>query len=703
MSKTVPTTKIGVMSMTGESIPPASNLQYFCDKRRVNQTVTVLSKKIGCTSPLADIPHHTVNLGRLNGILHHSVGFSSAHYTQLGLVDSSIQFKGCSIGPNNYNSKRVRMLFALVSVECNSPWPSSPAGRLPQGRPARHEHLGPAAAVAEKGYAHNAHRGGGQARHISIRLPTLVLQDARWAYSNVMRWCDAYKSIRLADVVWKGESSITRLSQPNMAGGYTHCLTTDSDVATKRADLDLCFVGVDVRSRKQCSRYNLFIGIGRLEERFGEASADSTGNFACIIPVFFVCAASHFLLPPNNLSQQTQPIGEVSARYLYCRQLSFQCQKCRNEGAGKREIPEKTRRPTASSGTIPTCKNPVTRPGIEPGSPWWETSVLIGEQPNRMLANVRRMFGIIRRMLGSVRRMIVYFCVRKTLVNVPAVMRDDLITAVAVYICTSSLKMKKKQAASTLPPPSSHPPTAQFLGGQRPGWMYPAASNIPSANITAHSVALCHFRSPPPPLLSPSLRSHSLVKFQTGRTYPAPPFPLNLYHRSVPRQTPNCQHLKLFLCQTCSETKPANHRTELEVGERILVDPDVPTCCGQFMLDVSTYIAGGTVAERLASSPPTKVNRAQSLAGSSDFRKWESCRTMPPCRKSILRIWYRHRLATGTLSIECYPTCHHYLRIFRARVREGVGQRRGEQLNLQEWSFHPCLFPFLSTLGSSDV
>ncbi|KAJ8895394.1 hypothetical protein PR048_000726 [Dryococelus australis] len=46
----------------------------------------------------------------------------------------------------------------------------------------------------------------------------------------------------------------------------------------------------------------------------------------------------------------------------------------RNEMAGKREIPEKTRRPAASSGTIPTCENPVTRPGIEPGPPWWEAS-----------------------------------------------------------------------------------------------------------------------------------------------------------------------------------------------------------------------------------------------------------------------------------------------------------------------------------------
>ncbi|KAJ8884986.1 hypothetical protein PR048_011182 [Dryococelus australis] len=46
-------------------------------------------------------------------------------------------------------------------------------------------------------------------------------------------------------------------------------------------------------------------------------------------------------------------------------------------------IPDKTRRPTASSGTIPTCKNPVTRPGIEPGSPWWEASELTAQSPQR--------------------------------------------------------------------------------------------------------------------------------------------------------------------------------------------------------------------------------------------------------------------------------------------------------------------------------
>ncbi|KAJ8898251.1 hypothetical protein PR048_003611 [Dryococelus australis] len=39
--------------------------------------------------------------------------------------------------------------------------------------------------------------------------------------------------------------------------------------------------------------------------------------------------------------------------------------------------------------------------------------------------------------------------------------------------------------------------------------------------------------------------------------------------------------------------------------------------------------AGAAVSERLACSPPTIANQVQSLAGSPDFRMWESCRTMP--------------------------------------------------------------------------
>ncbi|KAJ8877979.1 hypothetical protein PR048_022442 [Dryococelus australis] len=42
----------------------------------------------------------------------------------------------------------------------------------------------------------------------------------------------------------------------------------------------------------------------------------------------------------------------------------------------------RTHRPTASSGTIPTCENPgVTRPGIEPSLPCWEESRLTAQPP----------------------------------------------------------------------------------------------------------------------------------------------------------------------------------------------------------------------------------------------------------------------------------------------------------------------------------
>ncbi|KAJ8877394.1 hypothetical protein PR048_021848 [Dryococelus australis] len=56
-----------------------------------------------------------------------------------------------------------------------------------------------------------------------------------------------------------------------------------------------------------------------------------------------------------------------------------------SKGRGKRDIPEKTRRAAASSGTIPTCENPVVQLGIEPGSPWREASLLIAQSPQPLL------------------------------------------------------------------------------------------------------------------------------------------------------------------------------------------------------------------------------------------------------------------------------------------------------------------------------
>ncbi|KAJ8888131.1 hypothetical protein PR048_007618 [Dryococelus australis] len=48
------------------------------------------------------------------------------------------------------------------------------------------------------------------------------------------------------------------------------------------------------------------------------------------------------------------------------------------------------------------------------------------------------------------------------------------------------------------------------------------------------------------------------------------------------------------------------------------------------LLAVKTLLlSGAAVADWSACSPPTKANRVQSTAKSPDFRKWESCRTMP--------------------------------------------------------------------------
>ncbi|KAJ8883996.1 hypothetical protein PR048_015852 [Dryococelus australis] len=52
------------------------------------------------------------------------------------------------------------------------------------------------------------------------------------------------------------------------------------------------------------------------------------------------------------------------------------------KGRGKRENPEKTRQPAASSGTISTCENlGVTRQAIEPWPPRWEAKKLTAQPP----------------------------------------------------------------------------------------------------------------------------------------------------------------------------------------------------------------------------------------------------------------------------------------------------------------------------------
>ncbi|KAJ8894418.1 hypothetical protein PR048_007071 [Dryococelus australis] len=76
-------------------------------------------------------------------------------------------------------------------------------------------------------------------------------------------------------------------------------------------------------------------------------------------------------------------LAGINIEALRADKSEVRCQwiSAEEEGWGEWEIPEKTRWLTTSSGTITTCKNPgLTRPGIEPGLPWWEASSLTSQR-----------------------------------------------------------------------------------------------------------------------------------------------------------------------------------------------------------------------------------------------------------------------------------------------------------------------------------
>ncbi|KAJ8889513.1 hypothetical protein PR048_009012 [Dryococelus australis] len=73
------------------------------------------------------------------------------------------------------------------------------------------------------------------------------------------------------------------------------------------------------------------------------------------------------------------------------------------KSGGKLEIPEKTHRPAALSGTCPTCENSgVARPGIEPCSPLWEASRLTAQPPRPRLTLLASHLGELGSIPGRV-------------------------------------------------------------------------------------------------------------------------------------------------------------------------------------------------------------------------------------------------------------------------------------------------------------
>ncbi|KAJ8876942.1 hypothetical protein PR048_021392 [Dryococelus australis] len=124
--------------------------------------------------------------------------------------------------------------------------------------------------------------------------------------------------------------------------------------------------------------------------RSGGVALDAHGNIARIAPLL-LC------LTPHHGSSRTARIAIISAgnhtstvttnKLLQCctlitvwstlittavkNVLRHRLRSGQNS-VSQANIPEKIRRPTASSGTIPTCENPVIRPGIEPRLQWEE-------------------------------------------------------------------------------------------------------------------------------------------------------------------------------------------------------------------------------------------------------------------------------------------------------------------------------------------
>ncbi|KAJ8891852.1 hypothetical protein PR048_004406 [Dryococelus australis] len=114
------------------------------------------------------------------------------------------------------------------------------------------------------------------------------------------------------------------------------------------------------------------------EARDTPLALTSTGLREKAVRSYTSCSGLH----PHRLSVHKRAERLLLTTAVHCTTRSPMIMRL---GRGKREIPEKTRRPTASSGTIQTYGNPVTLPGIEPCLPWWVVRRLTA-QPPRALA-----------------------------------------------------------------------------------------------------------------------------------------------------------------------------------------------------------------------------------------------------------------------------------------------------------------------------
>ncbi|KAJ8896132.1 hypothetical protein PR048_001475 [Dryococelus australis] len=286
--------------------------------------------------------------------------------------------------------------------------------------------------------------------------------------------------------------------------------------------------------------------------------------------------------------------------------------------------------PAVSSGTIRICENPgVARLGIEPGSPWWKASRLTAQPPQPPNTD--------EKLQGS----LLYVAVPIRVSHLDKLLPPPGLSAASYAFESPTVSSPDHVAPSTiLIPPRLYvvvidinwsPPCS--VGGvlsmayYAHRWWSPAMMVVAyqdgGMNIgegsgcegisgmlgterkrlmvvlvnvvdVINTVARRGTRSKTP------LRRHAEHPEAPFETYPYIPLP-PAYRARPPsrRQASQSPVLSMHLYSHCAFFRHAG--------------------------------GGGVVlAERLACSPPTKVNRARSPAGPlSDFRTWETCRTMP--------------------------------------------------------------------------
>ncbi|KAJ8890837.1 hypothetical protein PR048_010346 [Dryococelus australis] len=310
---------------------------------------------------------------------------------------------------------------------------------------------------------------------------------------------------------------------------------------------------------------------------------------------------------------------------------------------GKREIPEKTRRPMASSCTIPTCKNLVIRPVIEPGLPWWEARRLTAQPPRQFLKQFNPSI------CGFLRTTAEIFNANTVIRVFEATARGHL----------GAPEDRRCESLCSIHHPDDEEEVGRVHGAASPG-RQPVRDVSDADNplgacgyvLSAEEIAFPGLarsgwggegqgdqglitRLGPRSILSPLTSTNPLgkhyarSKVRTSDLRPGDAFSLvngdaGLAHDGSRNAlySPSRSGLHTVEADIAPQALDTPHYLDrLPYNKKIHALPSNP---------LFSLYDGATVDERLDCSPPAYANRVQSPAGPlSDFRKWESCRTMP--------------------------------------------------------------------------